>query len=125
LEGKRSQNIQEIYFPDTKLLLSTHVDDLTLAGPADQHDAFWSKLTSVVDIEPPEPIYRILGRNHVVTPLPKTEGHEKCAAFQSQTGNAQQTVDLYKSITGISNLKHAATPCPPEGSMRMRKPKGN
>ena len=64
------------YFPDTRLLLSTYVDDLTLAGPADQHDAFWSKLTSVVDIEPPEPIYRILGRNHVVTPLPKTEGHK-------------------------------------------------
>ena len=114
------------YFPDTKLLLSTYVDDLTLAGPADQHDAFWSKLTSVVDIEPPEPIYRILGRNHVVTPLSKTEGHDKCAAFQSQTGMvfdmadyAQQTVDLYKSITGVTKLKHAATPFPPEGSITI------
>ena len=92
--------------------MSTYVDDLTLAGPADEHDAFWSKLTSVVDIEPPEPIYRILGRNHVVTPLSKTEGHDKCAAFQSQTGMvfdmadyAQQTVDLYKSITGVTKLK--------------------
>ena len=114
------------YFPDTKLLLSTYVDDLTLAGPADQHDAFWSKLTSVVDIEPPEPIYRILGRNHVVTPLSKTEGHDRCAAFQSQTGMvfdmadyAQQTVDLYKSITGVTKLKHAATPFPPEGSITI------
>ena len=53
------------FFPDTKLLLSTYVDDLTLAGPTDQHEAFWAKLTSVVDIEPPEPIYRILGRNHL------------------------------------------------------------
>ena len=114
------------FFPDTKLLLSTYVDDLTLAGPADQHDAFWNKLTSVVDIEPPEPIYRILGRNHVVTPLSKTEGHEKCAAFQAQDGMvfdmadyAQQTVDLYKSITGVTKLKHAATPFPPEGSITI------
>ena len=59
------------FFPDTKLLLSTYVDDLTLAGPSDQHDAFWAKMTSVVDIEPPEPIYRILGRNHLVMPLSK------------------------------------------------------
>ena len=44
----------------------------TLAGLADQHDEFWAKLTSVVDIEPPKPIYRILGRNHVVTQLPQT-----------------------------------------------------
>ena len=117
---------RKLFFPDTKLLLSTYVDDLTLAGPADQHDAFWNKLTSVVDIEPPEPIYRILGRNHVVTPLSKTEGHEKCAAFQAQDGMvfdmadyAQQTVDLYKSITGITKLKHAATPFPPEGSITI------
>jgi len=47
------------FFPDTKFLLSTYADDLTLAGPSDQHEAFWAKLTSVVDIEPSEPIYRI------------------------------------------------------------------
>jgi len=66
------------FSPNTKLLLSTYVDDLTLAGPSDQHDAFWAKLTSIVDIEPPEPIYRILGRNHLVMPLSKTEGSEEC-----------------------------------------------
>ena len=114
------------FFPDTKLLLSTYVDDLTLAGPEDQHEKFWEKLTSVVDIEPPEPIYRILGRNHVVRTLNKAEGNEKCAAFQSQQGMlfdmsdyAQQTVELYKSITGVSKLKHAATPFPPDGSISV------
>ena len=30
---------------------------------------------------------------------------------------AQQTVDLYKSITGVSKHKHAATAFPPEGSI--------
>ena len=112
------------FFPDTKLLLSTYVDDLILAGPADQHEVFWAKFTSVVDIELPEPIYRIHGRNHVITQLPQTVGHDKCAVFQSQKGivfdmtdYAQQTVDLYKSITGTSKLKHAATAFPPEGSI--------
>ena len=114
------------FFPDTKLLLSTYVDDLTLAGPTDQHDAFWVKLTSVVDIEPPEPIYRILGRNHLVMPLSKTEGSEECAAFRAQEAlvfdmldYAHQTVDLYKSITNTTSLKHAATPFVPDGSVSV------
>ena len=114
------------FFPDTKLLLSTYVDDLTLAGPSDQHDAFWAKLTSVVDIEPPEPIYRILGRNHLVMPLSKTEGSEECAAFRAQEAlvfdmldYAYQTVDLYKSITSTKSLKHAATPFVPDGSVSV------
>lgn len=34
------------YFPESRLLLSTYVDDLTLAGPIDQHQPFWEKLTS-------------------------------------------------------------------------------
>ena len=114
------------FFPDNKLLLSTYVDDLTLAGPSDQHDAFWAKLTSVVDIEPPEPIYRILGRNHLVMPLSKTEGSEECAAFRAQEAlvfdmldYAHQTVDLYKSITNTKSLKHAATPFVPDGSVSV------
>ena len=114
------------FFPDTKLLLSIYVDDLTLAGPSDQHDAFWAKLTSVVDIEPPEPIYRILGRNHLVMPLPKTEGSEECAAFRAQEtlvfnmlDYAHQTIDLYKSITNTKSLKHAATPFVPDGSVSV------
>ena len=114
------------FFPDTKLLLSTYVDDLTLAGPEEAHEPFWAKLTSVVDIEPPEPIYRILGRNHVVMPLSQSEGHEECAAFRAQKSlvfdmldYAHQTVDLYKSITSVTNLKHAATPFVPDGSISI------
>ena len=72
------------FFPETKLLLSTFVEDLTLAGPTEAHEPFWAKLTSVVDIEPPEPTYRILGRNHLVMPLRQAEGHEECAAFRAQ-----------------------------------------
>ena len=31
------------FFPETKLLLSTSVDDLTLAGPTEAHEPFWAK----------------------------------------------------------------------------------
>ena len=99
-----------------KLLLSTYVDDLTFAGPTIEHESFWAKLTSVVDIEPPEPIYRILGRNHLVMPLNQADGHEECAAFRVQKAlifdmldYAHQTVDLFIS----------ASPTPRAWSMRQ------
>ena len=113
------------WFPKTKLLLSTYVDDLTLSGPAGAHDKFWKQLTSQVDVEPPEPIYRILGRNHIYRKLSDSEGSTKCAALGAQDNAlildmhdyAIQTVDLYKSITGVTSLKQAATPFCPEGSV--------
>ena len=32
------------WFPNSRLMLSTYVDDLTLSGPRDQHDKFWSEI---------------------------------------------------------------------------------
>ena len=85
-----------------------------------------SGLTSVVDIEPPEPIYRISGRNHLVMPLKQADGHEECATFRTQKSlvfdmldYAHQTVDLYKSLTNVSSLKHATTPFVPDGSVSI------
>lgn len=106
------------------MLPSTYVDDLTLSGPTEEHDKFWSKLTARVDVEPPEPVYRILGRNHVRMQLQATEGSDTCAAFCAQESMvldmydyALQTVELYKSITNTTKLKHANTPFVPEGSI--------
>ena len=109
------------YFKDTGLLLSTYVDDLTLSGPSEQHKPFWDKLTSLVNVEPPEPIYRILGRNHVnigltrqgiFTKDEKLVSHSAMAFDMSDY--AQQTVDLYKSIAKVDKLKHATTPFVPD-----------
>lgn len=50
---------------DTGLLLSTYVDNLTLNSPSEQHKPFWDQLTAIVNVEPREPIYRILGRTQV------------------------------------------------------------
>ena len=111
------------WFPNSKLLLSSYVDDLTLAGPSDAHDPFWKKFTSHVDIEPAEKVYRILGRNHVDLKLPKTDGAEQCAAYRAQDGlvldmadYATQTVELYKQISKIDKLREAQTPFIPDGS---------
>ena len=46
-------------------MLSTYVDDFTLAGPKDAHDPFWARLTKMIDVELPGPISRVLGRSHV------------------------------------------------------------
>ena len=59
-------------------MLSTYVDDLTLSGPQEEHQSFWAKLTSLVDVEPPEPVYRVLGRNHYVINEP-AESSENAA----------------------------------------------
>ena len=65
LGGSEVHEYPGISTSKTQVLLSTYVDDLTLSGPSEQHKPFWDKLTSLVNAEPPEPIYRILGRNHV------------------------------------------------------------
>jgi hypothetical protein len=115
------------FFPEATLLLSTYVDDLTLAGPTEEHEPSSAKLTSVVDIEPPEPIYRILGHNHLVMPSTQADGHmrnvlrfahKKALAFD-MLDYAHQTADLYKSITNTNSLKHAATPFVPDGSVSV------
>ena len=130
LHGMKGVEVQEFpgnyWFEDSRLLLSTYVDDLTLAGPAEQHDAFWQKLTSLVDVEPPEPIYRILGRNHVYTSLP-AEFDSPFAANAVMNASpralvfdmldyANQTIELYRSVANVDRIKPAQTPFVPEGS---------
>ena len=121
------EEIQEypgnFWFPKQCLMLSTYVDDLTLSGPQEEHQSFWAELTSLVDVEPPEPVYRALGRNHYVinAPAESTEnaalGALKDAIALDMVDYAQQTVDLYVSITGSQKLRHAPTPFCPEGSL--------
>ena len=83
---RKFPNILVTSFSPRQLLLSTYVDDLAVAGPTEAHEPFSAKLTSVVDVEAPEPIYRILGHIHVVMPLKQTDGHEECAAFRAKKG---------------------------------------
>ena len=121
------EEIQEypgnFWFPKQRLMLSTYVDDLTLSGPQEEHQSFWAELSSLVDVEPPEPVYRVLGRNHYVINAPPESsenaalGALKDAVALDMVDYAQQTVDLYLSITGSQKLRHAPTTFCPEGSL--------
>ena len=58
--------------------------------------------------------------------MKQTEGREECGAFRAQQAlvfdmldYAHQTADLYKSITNVNNLKHAATPFVADGSVSI------
>ena len=44
-----------------------------LSGPAAAHDAFWSELVKDVLIDPPEPLERFLGRNHIFSECTATD----------------------------------------------------
>ena len=124
----RSMGCEEIqeypgnfWFPAQRLLLSTYMDDLTLSGPQEEHQAFWAQLTSLVDVEPPEPVYRVVGRNHYIinAPAESTENAAlralKDAVALDMVDYAQQAVDLYLSIMGPQKLRYAPTPFCPEG----------
>ena len=110
-EGKKSQS-----------------DDLTLSGAADAHEAFWEKLTRMINVEPPEPIFRVLGRNHVFIDAPaESQEHDLNAAVSALKGAvafdmndyARQTVELFCSITGTQpeKLRKVTTPFCPDGSL--------
>ena len=111
------------WFSGPRLMLSTYVDDLTLAGPRENHQKFWSELTNVVNVEPPEPIYRMLGRNHIYAVVPDS-GNTETAALRGSADAlifdmkdyAQQTTDLYKSVAGVDKIKSAQTPFLADGT---------
>ena len=111
------------YFKGTGLMLSTYVDDLTLSGPSEHHAPFWNQLMSEVNVEPPETIYRILGRNHVYASFDKVQGEENAALGAAPDAMifdmkdyAQQTIDLYKTVAKVDKIKPAQTPFIPDGA---------
>ena len=115
------------FFPDTRLMLSTYVDDLTLAGPKESHAPFWKALCGMVDVEPPEPIHRILGRDHLFAKLPDPSlpNEVESAAMRAidlgmvfdMKAYTAQTIDLYKECAKVSSVKPALTPFVADGSL--------
>jgi len=53
------------WFAASRLLLTVYVDDLLLSGPEALHEEFWGQLGKQIDIDPPAPLSRFLGRAHV------------------------------------------------------------
>ena len=110
------------WFPNRKLLRSTYVDDLTLSRPDAIHQAFWDEFTALVDVGPPEPVFKVLGRNHFIDVeseaphLPSVAVANHAISFD-MVDYAQQTVDLYLFLTGSEAYKNVQTPFCPEGSL--------
>ena len=129
LEGVRSQSFLETSGSRSPGYFSRHTStNLTLAGPSHLHKDFWEKLTRLVDIEPPEDKYRVLGRNHLLTDAPKdpTEPDLNAAMGRLKGGMAfdmrdyaRQTVALYLEVAQLksSKLRDATTPFCPAGSL--------
>ena len=128
-EAKNSQSFLEPFlFKEIGLMLSTYVDDLTLSGPKDAHEAFWAKLTKMINVEPFEPIFRVLGRTRVFIHGPaEPQEPDLNAAVSALKGAvafdtndyARQTVELFCSITGTQpeKLQTVTTPFCPDGSL--------
>ena len=68
--GLWEQTSRSCYASSEANAFPLRINDLTLSGPQEEHQSFWAELTSLVDVEPPEPVYRILGRNHDVIDAP-------------------------------------------------------
>ena len=124
LKGLGGVEVQEypgnFWFHEDKLMLSTYVDDLTLAGPGAAHAPFWQKLCSLVNVEPPEPIFRILGQNHLYIEHDLSDKSKVQALVLDMSDYAKQTVELYRSITKTEKIRHASTPFLPDGSITAK-----
>lgn len=79
-------------------------------------------LSGLIRVERPEPIYRILGRNHVSIGLTKEGIFTKNAAITSYSAMAfgmsdyaQQTAELYKSIAKVDKLQLPLSRLTPAG----------
>ena len=55
------------WFSKSVMFLTVYVDDLLLSGPDGSHEAIWTALREGpkrIDLDPPEPLDRFLGRTH-------------------------------------------------------------
>ncbi|MFY9237268.1 MAG: reverse transcriptase domain-containing protein, partial [Roseovarius sp.] len=105
------------WFPATRLLLTTYVDDFLLSGPAKHHASLWAALGDVknggIEIEDIGDLSRFLGRHHDV--VLRSDGSE-AVAFNMRD-YVRAACERYMAIDGVKALKAATTPFCPEGSL--------
>ena len=67
---KQCEHEQSVFYKfnedGTFIICACYVDDLLLSGPEAHHEQFWIELGKYVNIDPPEPVGRFIGRNHDV-----------------------------------------------------------
>ena len=113
MKGEKVPEFPSVFFfQESRLMLAVYVDDFTLSGPAEAHDAFWTLLEKHVDLEDYTPLGRVLGRQHV----PVIYEGERALAFD-MTEYAAQACELYTSLSASKPRRKAATPFVPDGSL--------
>ena len=55
------------WHPKLRLLLAVYVDDFKMSGPVENMAKGWSLISSKIDMDPPTPVGRYLGCEHLVT----------------------------------------------------------
>ena len=51
--------------PKWGLLGTLYVDDMLVRGPQENHVRFWKEIGKHLEFEEPQPVNRVLGRNHI------------------------------------------------------------
>ena len=112
------------WFPKQRCMMSVYVDDLLLSGPAEHHEEIWQMLRDPkvgdIRLEDPTPLERFLGRHHDVVSLRSSKSavsDAPTALSWNMEDFVDQTVQVYKDLTGVSKLKHASTPFLPDGAV--------
>ena len=96
------------WFPATRLLLTTYVDNFLLSGPAEHHASLWAALGDVqnggVEIEDIGALSRFLERHHDIVLLKdETEG------VAANVGHYVRAACKRYTIPGVKTLKYAST----------------
>ena len=78
---------------------------MIVSGPSAQHKSFWDKMKTMLNIEDPTPVSRVLGREHLVNrSLKETSVEYHMSDF------AEPACETYLKLAGGITLKHAPTP---------------
>ena len=87
--------------PKWGLLVTLYVDDMLVSGPQENHTKFWSELGKHLKFEEPQPVNRVLGRNHI----------RKGDVVEFEMDDfTQECCNRYLEITGEKGFKKAPTP---------------
>jgi hypothetical protein len=115
------ENIDEhpgsFWFPLTRIILTTYVDDFLLSGPSEHHASLWAALGDIkkggIEIEDIGDLSRFLGRHHDTVIM--EDGSEGVAFNMREYVRA--ACERYLSIPGVKPLRQATTPFCPDGSL--------
>ena len=99
------------YLKQFRLLLTLYVDDMIVSGPESEHKKLWDLIGKEIEIEPPTPVDRVLGRNHHVS-----RNSSGTSMEFGMTEFVQSACASYEELSGCV-LKPATTPYVPEGSL--------